>query len=350
MTRRDAITVKDIANMAGVSIGTVDRVLHERGRVAPQTAEKIRRIIDETGFIPNLHASNLAQSRTYRIGVLTPLAEQDSGFWQLPHEGMKKAAEELKPFNVTLLFCCFDRFSRTSFLEAGQKLMLQEPDGVLIAPVLPEAAEEFINSLSEKIPVCCFDSDLPKSRKLAFIGQDAYASGKLAAKLMKLMVPDGKRIAVIQAVRQDYHIRDRIAGFQSAFSRDECPSVYVEEQLEDKPTRNKFLLGILYQDPEIKGIFVSNDSSHLIAEYLRSSGKTGISLIGYDLIPENSRFLGTGDIDFILNQRPAEQGYLGIQTIFRALSGQPAGEKHIVMPLDILTAENVAFYPARHLM
>ena len=340
----NSITVKDIASMAGVSIGTVDRVLHKRGRVARLTEEKILSIIRETGYERNLHASNLAQARSYTIGVLTPYPEQDSGFWKLPHEGMVKAVQELKPYMVDLKFSCFDRFSSTSFNQAAEQLMEMKPDGILLAPVLPEVAEVFAANLPAGFPLCCFDADLPENKKLAYIGQDSFASGRLAAKLMKMMVPAGGRTIIIQAVVQDYHIRDRIEGFRSAYNKWEKPSVFVEEKLEDPEVCRVFLEEVFRTVNDVAGIFVSNDSAHLVAAELKRRGGGKIFLLGYDLIPENRRFLEAGEIDFILNQRPGFQGYLGVQTIFRELIGQPAGMGRIIMPIDILTAENVGCY------
>ena len=59
------VTIKDIAQRAGVSRGTVDRVLHDRGKVSPQKAEKIRRIADEMGYQPNIAGRGLAARKKH---------------------------------------------------------------------------------------------------------------------------------------------------------------------------------------------------------------------------------------------------------------------------------------------
>ncbi len=340
----DLVTIKDIARLAGVSIGTVDRVLHNRGRVADTTKSRILKIISDTKFKPNLFASNLAQSRNYRLGILTPRPEQDSGFWQLPHKGMQTAAEELSAFSVELLFHCFDRFSPDSFRKAARQLMTNSPDGILLAPILPQPAEDFVRDLSPELPICCFDSDLPTISKLAYIGQDPRMSGRLAAKLMRMLVPPEKETVIIQAVNLDEHIRGREEGFRSYFPADKRPPVLEEVHIDSRETCFTFLDSLFNRTPDIGGFFVANASVHRVAEYLAEKDRTGIALIGYDLIPRNREFLERGVIDFLISQRPETQGYLGVRTLFRHLSRQPVGAPHVVMPIDILTAENIHYY------
>ena len=340
----EAVTIKDIARLAGVSIGTVDRVLHDRGRVAPGTAETVRRIIRETGFKPNLYASNLAQTRTATIGILTPLPEQDSGFWQLPHNGMRRAAEELLPFSIDLRFHCFDRFSEKSFREAAAELTEENPDGILLAPIMPGPAGEIARSLPAGIPLCCFDSDLPGLGKLAFIGQDPYMSGRLAGKLMRLLTADRGTTVIIQAVQADHHIRGRVEGFYSFYSEITPPLLYEEEHFDTPRTRTLFMDDLFSDNPDIRGIFVINSSVHRAAHYLEERGLQDIGLIGYDLIEPNTRHLETGAIDFLISQRPELQGYRGIFRLFEAVNGRPGGAEREIMPVDILTRENLRDY------
>ena len=77
-------TIKDIAERAGISIGTVDRIIHNRGRFSSDTAEKVRRIMEDLNYKPNVMARHLSQSKQYRVGVLLPHPDQDSGYWTLP--------------------------------------------------------------------------------------------------------------------------------------------------------------------------------------------------------------------------------------------------------------------------
>ena len=90
------MTIAEIAKLAGVSIGTVDRVLHNRGRVAPKTVETIMAIIDEYGYQPNAFARNLKLSKTYTVGVILPQLHSEYGYWRLIYNGVLKATKELE--------------------------------------------------------------------------------------------------------------------------------------------------------------------------------------------------------------------------------------------------------------
>jgi len=66
------IRIKDIATLAGVSTGTVDRVLHKRGRVSKAAEEKVRKILDEIDYKPNPIARSLGSNKKYKIIALIP--------------------------------------------------------------------------------------------------------------------------------------------------------------------------------------------------------------------------------------------------------------------------------------
>lgn len=341
------ITIKDIARLAGVSIGTVDRTIHSRGRVAEKTAERIRNIIRDTGYEPNLHASNLAKTKTNRIGILLPREEQDSGFWKLPRRGIHQAMKDLAPFRIHPLVHTFDRFSDTSFNTTAEALLREEPEGILLAPVLPGPAEEFLRSLPTDIPLCCFDTDLPTHPKPAFIGQDPYMSGKLAGKFMRLLTADTGTSVIIQPVKADFHIHQRIRGFRTMYSDTAEPPLCQEETLDTEKGVFRFMEDLLRSIPDIKGIFVINASVFRIAEHLMKIGREDIGLIGYDLIPENIKYLKEGIIDFLISQRPELQAYRGILRLFQEINGMTGGvegEERETMPIDILTKENVEYY------
>ncbi|HEY9490198.1 MAG TPA: LacI family DNA-binding transcriptional regulator, partial [Chryseosolibacter sp.] len=66
------IRIKDIARLAGVSKGTVDRVLHKRGRVSQEAHQKVMKVLEEIDYKPNLIARTLSSSKNHRIIALLP--------------------------------------------------------------------------------------------------------------------------------------------------------------------------------------------------------------------------------------------------------------------------------------
>ena len=91
MIQSEKPTIMDIARMSGLSKGTVDRVLHNRGEVSKKSYEKVMAVIKELGYEPNVFASALARGVSPRIAVLIPLHGPGS-FWELALKGISKAS------------------------------------------------------------------------------------------------------------------------------------------------------------------------------------------------------------------------------------------------------------------
>ncbi len=353
-------TIKEIADKAGVSIGTVDRIIHNRGRYSAQTAARVQSIIRETGYRPNLMARNLSTSGSCRIGVLLPLPEQDSGYWSLPLGGIQRAGGELEPFGLSLEIRHYNRYhsaGNNSFAAASSELLSEKLDGLLITPLLEPSTLEFLDRVKAGIPdlpVIFFDTDLPKAPRLSYIGQDSYQSGRLAARLMNMLVtaeqpPGVPRILIITPDSDNEHLKNRICGFTEHFIGElEVLKVTVESDHN---------LGIFHKllDSELQeksqkgppgGIFVADASAHFVADYIVSSDSLPAdrpSLIGYDLVPENCKWLKDGVIDFLLTQRPAEQGYNGVNRLFRKIFLDEDAPEIEYTPIDIVTKENLDY-------
>ena len=88
------VTINDVAKAAGVSKGTVDRVLHNRGEVSRKSKEKVLKVIEELGFRPNLYASLLASQKERLIQCVIP-EFQPGEFWSLTEKGLQAENEDI---------------------------------------------------------------------------------------------------------------------------------------------------------------------------------------------------------------------------------------------------------------
>ncbi|MBN2008167.1 LacI family DNA-binding transcriptional regulator [candidate division KSB1 bacterium] len=339
-------TIKDIAKLANVSIGTVDRVLHNRGFVSPETRQRVKQVIQELNYSPNIYARQLKLARHYKFGVLMPELHQDANYWERPAIGMRDAARELEAHKIEVKFFFFDRYSEDSFNEKCNQLLDDDPDGLLIAPILINPARQFVHSIPKKIPYIFFDSDIPQTNRLTFIGQDPNKSGILAGKLMKMLIGNRGDIGIIRVLPEDYHIDQRITGFQSFFQENgEAISIRVFEWQENEDLSSiNALINKIVKNDDLRGIFISNALTYLVAsqiELLKYQNR--IKIIGYDLVQENVEFLKKSIIDFLISQSPVTQGYQGIKLLYKKLVLNQDVEDMIMMPIDIITKENVDF-------
>jgi LacI family transcriptional regulator len=341
-------TLNEIARRANVSVGTVDRVIHKRGRVSEVTREKVLRLIEELDYRPNVLARNLSLKKVFNFGVLTPSPEQDGGYWELPITGVHKALDELRVYNVQLIFFHYDKYSEDSFRNICQNVReeLEKLDGLLIAPVLSKASEQFICQLPKEVPYVFFDSYIPDSQCLTYIGQESYQSGILAAKLMTMKFESGK-IGVFRVLPVDYHIEDRVRGFQSVIEQNsnyQMLTLDVNRDI-DMHVFDHVSERLIDEHPDIRGIFVPSACTHQVADTLiKRKRANSITLIGYDLVEENRKHLKNGVIDFIISQNPSLQGYQGIYSLFKHIILKEPVESKLVVPMDILTSDNVDYY------
>ncbi len=333
--------------MAGVSIGTVDRVLHKRGRVSPATEERILNIIKELKYKPNIFARNLKLAKTFVFGILMPQPSQDSAYWTLPLKGVARAETELRSQKIRIRRFFYNKHSDASFSRIRRNILSASLDGLLIAPVASRQFEKFLRDVPDHLPYVFFDSFIPGTPHLSSIGQDSFQSGVLSARLMQMLVKEPGHVAIIRVLPKDYHIDDRVKGFLAFCER--CPHVTSEvyEVDGDKGHRaNGRIFGRIFQDhPDLTGIFVTNASTHTAAAYVKSRSRAGkIRVIGYDLIDENVRYLREGVIDFLISQQPERQGYEGIYALYRHVILKEPVPKKVMMQIDIVTSENVDFY------
>ena len=123
-------TIKDIARMAGVSAGTVDRVLHNRGDVSPKSKAKVQKVLDEIHYQPNVFAIGLAAKKKYSFICLIPYyIEHD--YWHSVVGGIERARQELRPFNVSVDYLCYHHGDEQSYQEACRTIKDNNVDAVL---------------------------------------------------------------------------------------------------------------------------------------------------------------------------------------------------------------------------
>jgi len=350
-TISDKIRIKDIARLAGTSIGTVDRVLHNRGEVAEATRQKVLNIINNLNYQPDILARRLSAKKKCRFGIFIPKVNPDSSFWQAPLDGIYKAISEIDFYNVSIEEFLFNQFDRSSFARKAKALINAKPDGIILAPVFYEESVELINSCKQyNIPYVFINSSIEGLNDYGFVGQDAFKSGFLAAKLLTYGLKNHASFCVInlaRALNNHKHIMSRQRGFEDFFhSRLNGKSDIFIYDIEDigETEVNNALSQIFLSHKDLDGVFVTNSRVFKVARYIKNNKIKPLRLIGYDLINENISYLEDGTVDFLISQKPFEQGYLGIKALFNIVILEKSIRKEYYLPIEILTRENYLYY------
>lgn len=346
------IGVKDIAKAAGVSTGTVDRVLHNRGEVKKETREKIKAIINKLGYKPNLLARSLASKKTTRIAIVIPNSSDNNPYWEKPVKGIRKAADELSNFNIEIIYKYFDASSESSYKNLLIKVCAENPDGVVLNPVFKSTTLHFINIFNtHNIPYVFIDINIKGVGKLCYFGQDAEQSGIVAAKLMQNSVAANSKIIIVKLSKGkvfSQHIESRVEGFLKSFeaplNKNEVSINTIEIDLQngDEPTQTLTKVFNAYEN--FDGIFVPNSRVFKVADFLEKNQKNNIVTIGYDLVERNVEYLKQGTISYLIGQKPEEQAYKAIMSLFDYLITKKEVEKTNYSPIDIIIKENIDYY------
>lgn len=350
MEKKNASGVKEIARRANVSIATVDRVLHKRPGVAPKTLKKIKAIIKELNYRPNLLARRLASGKKLHFLAIVPKLPAETAYWEALTKGIDKAEAEISQYGVTISRFLFDANDRSSFVQQCEAALKVPCDGILITPLFIEESKKFCAACKrKKTPFVFVNSDIPDVNSLCYIGPDLYHSGYLVAHLSSYLVKQKGKVLIVNISKQienHHHILRKEEGFREYFKSDKNGFEIIQLNILDTRfiTIEKELNQVLNSHPDIQLIFVTNSRVSEVAKYFDKKKKNKTILIGYDFLPINLQFLKKNIIDFLICQKPQEQGYQGILTLYRLMSFDTPIEKVRFMPIDIVTRENYMFY------
>ena len=346
---KNNIRIIDIAKKAGVSIGTVDRVLHNRGDVSPETKEKILSIVEEFDYHPNIFAKALASKNAITIASFTPWFKDKSSYWSKPQEGIEQAIKQIKQYGVSLKQFYFKMDDAETFTSEAEKIMELSPDGVLLAPWVKRESLKFTQALTKKgIPYVFIDSTLRESQPISFIVQKSFQSGFLAAKLLDYGINDHSTLLLVHVIKEldnVNHLLLREKGFLEYFEdkKDRGHRVIKieisgkENELPEKLTEKGIALD------SIDGVFITNSRVHHAVNCFNHLDKSP-KIIGYDLIPKNIELLNQGKIDFLICQKPEKQGFVAINLLFDHIVRKEKVLAENYTSIDIVTKENIEYY------
>ena len=341
--------IKQIAKLANVSIGTIDRVLHKRGGVSKATEEKILKIIKETGYQKNMMASRLklASIKKIKFAVLIPETGDKYSYWKLPKKGISKAVDELKELGVKVDYYYFAGSSSASFKEASRQIFLENYDAIISIPFFEKECNALLKKAKSKnIPVVFLDTEIELNNPAYFIRQNSHIAGMVAGRLLYGLVGNEGKYFIVNIINDlgiQVNNKQRDDGFREFFK---SIGQKVDIKTINHPLNDTFKATAEMQswnnDTHLKGIFVTNSRAHHLPEILKQYNVRNTFIIGFDLNKKNLEYLKNNQINFLINQQPKYQGYVAIKSLFNYLTKQDDSDLHLDIPVEIIVKEHFA--------
>lgn len=348
----ERIRIKDIARLANVSVGTIDRVIHGRSGVSEESKKRVEEILEQLDYQPNMYASALASNKSYTFACLLP-KHLEGEYWTAVEKGIHEATRTYSDFHVSVDIHYYDPYDYVDFSTAAAQIVQEKPDGVMVAPTAAEHTQPLTEALTAlNIPFIYIDSYLKEVPPLAFYGQHSNQSGYFAARMAMLLAGNEEKELVIfrkihEGIVGSNQQENREIGFRK-YMEEHHPYCTIREMNLHADLGNEKDMEMLdeffEQHPHIGNGITFNSKVYIIGEYLQARHQTAFNLIGYDLLERNVACLKNGSVSFLIAQKPELQGFNSIKALCDHLIFKKEVTCINYMPIDLLTAETIEYY------
>jgi DNA-binding LacI/PurR family transcriptional regulator len=252
----EKMTIRDIAARAGVSRATVSRYLNGGHWVSEDAAEKVRKVIDQTGYVANGHARSLATGRSnsaaFLLGEPQEILFADPNFATL----LRSVADELGQRGMSLIMMTTDNDAEEkrnmAYLRGGHV------DGVLLVSWHNGARKSLITSLHDiEMPLVVAEYPSIDVDSTSYVHVDDYHGAGKAVEYM--LARGGRRIAMIAGPKGPSGTLDRVRGFEDRMQTAGLDAGLLEYGDYTQESGKAAALRLLARDPSIDSIFVSSD-------------------------------------------------------------------------------------------
>lgn len=318
------VTIRKIAELAGVSRGTVDRVLHGRPGVKPDIAEHVRNIADSLGYEPNRAGKILAaRKQPIKIGCFLPGV--GNAFFDGVINGFKKAETEYRDFGVSLEINSVKGYDANVHIQAIRDLVDKGCAALCVSTIDIPEIREYINEISAGgIPVVAVNTDISNAKRLCYVGCDYLKCGGTAAGLLALTATGRLELLIVTGSLKVKGHNDRVRGFSRTLRQKGIPyrlADIIESQDNDEHAYY-VTMRALKENPGINCVYIAAAGVEGVCGAIVGLGlQNKVRVAAHDEIAGTKRLVRDGVIDFTIGQEPEEQGYRAVEIIFKYFMG-----------------------------
>jgi LacI family transcriptional regulator len=297
-------TMHDVANVAGVSLATVDRVINDRPNVRERTRQKVIVAIERLGFSRDISAANLARQRIYQFDFIVP--DNDNPFMKALRREIAAARERSRFERTIIELIDAPAFDEGALEAALEEALARRPDGVAFVAVDSDRIRAVARRLmAAGVGVVTLVSDVANDARDHYVGIDNVAAGCTVAGLLGRFIGERRgAVAVMTGSLSLRDHRDRLEGFRSVMQA-ECPTLEILAPLEgrDDPEVVKRLVSRLMSEREdLVGLYSIGAGNDGLVSALAQNERRPRFVVAHELDATTAKALREGLIDAILAQ------------------------------------------------
>ena len=332
------ITIRDVAQAAGVSISTVHQALNDKPGVSDATREHIRMIADNLGYRPNKMASGLKR-RTQHIAVLLPDESGHNRFYYPPlWQGVRDYLKSSEDLNVE---CREFRFPNE--VDPASSGAVEQVRALLEAL----SRQEWQHVRDSGVAVVQVGFSNPQSAPLCSVQPNYEVIGRTMAELIFSHIPVfGSVVLCAGSPKWEQHARI-VQGFEDYMQENGAQNrIYLDHSCYISPEAQASILHLLEKPDVAACCSVLSQSSVMLAQALQQCGKAGrIFAVGSDVFAENMTALQDKVLNNLVQKNPYAQGYLGIKTLVEYLvQGKAPEQNTIYVGSEVVFRSNAVMY------
>ncbi len=337
------VTIKQIADLCGVSRGTVDRVVNERGNVKPETKELVLNMAKKLGYKPNPAGKALSARKHHPVvGIL--ISSEGNPFFDEVIRGIDVAAKKYEIYGLKVIW----RNMRGYDIASQCKIMDELKDKVnalIITPINDKAVVAKINEfVDDGIFVVTLNNDVDSSKRHCYVGSDYVNGGETAGALLRMIAPQQSNIGIIMGSSKVLGHKQRLAGFKYNIHKNtQFKIVDIEENDDDDICSYDKTKQMLESHPEINVLFIVAAGVYGACRAVLALNKQDdLTIIAFDTVPTTVEMMKKNVIRAVIYQHPYRQGQRAMQVVFEYLVNgiYPEKSEHI-MKNEIKILENL---------
>jgi LacI family transcriptional regulator len=337
--------IRDLAEEAGVSVSTVNRVLAGAETVRQVTVEQVKEAAERIGYygLGTIRSRIAARKPKLRLGFL--LHQPTRTFYKMIGEELQLAAQRISDHDIEAQIVYAQdlspQFISSKLLELGRTC-----DAVGVVSAVHPLVTQAIDTLSEQnVPVFALISQLSATGNVNYVGLDNWKVGRTSAWAFHNLCKSPGKIGILVGNHRYRCQEMNESGFRSYF-REYAPEFQLLEPIstfETSAVAEEMTERLIMQHPDLVGLYISGGGISGAMQALRTSGKAGqIASVGYEIMDSTRAALLDGTLTMVIAhpvQRLAETAVAGMVKA----CGLDAGDNRqtSILPFDIFTRENI---------